>query len=236
MAGGERFLYFCAAQGHSRTRMVTLTGASVTPAGPSLAKRLRPGSGAVAEIPPAAGGQVHPLDGRFRVVEHRQLAVAAGLFQHKAHQPAGHGQHDGGGLPRRAGQFRVAAADGQQPAVKIHQRFQVGGAPPVQPVDGQRPFVAVVVAVFGAGKLLARKQEWQAVAGQVNARRHAVLGQQVGVRGGKAGAHGHQFQLVPTGCSCRGRRHTAPPGRWPWGAKPSAPSRQASTACKMRTP
>ena len=61
----------------------------------------------------------------------------------------------------------------------LHQLLQLGGARPIQAVQLQRAAVGVVVAMLGAGKLFAPLHERQTLAGQVNTRRHAVLGDQV---------------------------------------------------------
>ena len=79
------------------------------------------------------------------------------------------------------------------------------GAGPVQPVRGQRPLVAVVVAVLGAAPLLARLHKGQTLAGQVDARRHAVLCQQIGVGAVVIAAAAHGGQFVPEGVVVMGR-------------------------------
>ena len=87
----------------------------------------------------------------------------------------------------------------------LHQLLQLGGARPIQAVQLQRAAVGVVVAMLGAGKLFAPLHERQTLAGQVNTRRHAVLGQQIGIRRGIIPAAGHAFQLIPQGIVIMGR-------------------------------
>lgn len=78
-----------------------------------------------------------------------------------------------------AGKLREPCPQRQQAAVVVHQRMVFFGPLPVQPVQRRRGAVAVALPFFGAGKLLARLQERQTEAGQVNARRQPVLGKAV---------------------------------------------------------
>ena len=71
---------------------------------------------------------------------------------------------------------------------------------PVQPVQRRGGAVAVALPFFGAGKLLARLPERQPHAGEVDARRQAVLGQRSLVHRTKLRALvPHHQQLVPQG-------------------------------------
>ena len=137
----------------------------------------------------------------FGVVIHGQAAGAAfvGALGHKADKPARQRQQHRLGLGGvgQGGQLRPGAADAEQAAVELHERFELRGAGPVQPVDGQRTAVGIGVAVFGAGELLPRLQKRQALAGQADGRAQAVLGQKVGVGRSKVPPAGHAFELVP---------------------------------------
>ena len=82
-----------------------------------------------------------------------------------------------GALQLAVPQPREAGPQGDQPAVVVHQPVEAAGPAPAQLVDGSRGAVAVVQALFGAGKLLARQHEGGAHAGQVDAGGQPVLGQ-----------------------------------------------------------
>ena len=119
----------------------------------------------------------------------------------KSDEPAGQRLHHGGRLPRRAGKRRAGPAQRQQTPVKLRQFPESGrvGAPPVQPVAGQRAFIAVVAAVLGAAELLPRLHKRHALHGQVNSRRQPVLGQQRFIGVVPVFRVGGGAQLVPQG-------------------------------------
>ena len=114
-------------------------------------------------------------------------------------EPAGQRLHHGSRLPCRTGKRRAGPAQRQQAPVKFRKlpESRRVGTPPVQPVAGQRTFVAVVAAMLGAAKFLPRLQKGHALHGQVYSRRQPVLGQQCFVGGVPFLRVGGGAQLVP---------------------------------------
>ncbi len=140
------------------------------------------GGNAVTQHLPAPNRQRHGSAGIGGVVEHTQRlpcrTIAPLCRQEPAHQRLLQREKVQG--IRRvgvgAGKLREPCPQRQQAAVVVHQRMVFFGPLPVQPVQRRRGAVAVALPFFGAGKLLARLQERQTEAGQVNARRQPVLG------------------------------------------------------------
>ena len=141
------------------------------------------------------------------------------MLRHKADEPSRQREQERLRLPCRAAQARVGAADGQHTAVKGRQRSKLRavGAGPVQPVCAERALVAVVVAILGTAPFLARLHKGKPLTGQVDACRHAVLRQHVGIGPVIIPAAGHGGQLVPQGIVVVGGDilHHLPGAPWP---------------------
>src|SRR5699024_5880289 len=141
------------------------------------------GGDAVAPQPAAAFGQEHGGLLAGGVVKIGDLgpgrAVPAGRFQMPALQGRFEGEKlDGvGAFQLAVPQPGEAGPQGDQPPVIVHQPVEPRGPATVQLVDGGGRAVAVVDALFGAGKLLPCQHEGGAHAGQIDAGGQPVLGQ-----------------------------------------------------------